>query len=101
MGCRLLEPQDRGPGEDTLGRRRQFEQSDPLIKWEFAEGAKGGLIFIQELVENVTVPPDHLEVTVSGAPRLHVLYQEVGLKESYFSGVGGGTNSFSYQALAA
>ena len=49
----------------------------------------------------MTVPPDHLEVTVSGAPRLHVLYQEVGLKESYFSGVGGGTNSFSYQALAA
>jgi hypothetical protein len=28
---------------------------------------------------------------VSGAPRLHVLYQEVGLKEPYFSGVGGGT----------
>jgi hypothetical protein len=29
-------------------------------------------------------------VTVSGAPRQHVLYQEVGLKESYFGGVGGG-----------
>jgi hypothetical protein len=42
----------------------------------------------------VTVLPDHLEVTVSGAPRLHVLYQEVGLKEPYFSGVGGGTPTF-------
>jgi hypothetical protein len=41
----------------------------------------------------VTVLPDHLEVTVSGAPRLHVLYQEVGLKEPYFSGVGGGTGN--------
>jgi hypothetical protein len=28
---------------------------------------------------------------VSGAPRLHVLYQEVGLKESETAGVGGGT----------
>ncbi len=48
---------------------------------------------IEELVENVTVLPDHLEVTVSGAPRLHVLYQEVGLKESYFSRVGGPTGN--------
>ena len=31
-------------------------------------------ILIEELVKNVTVLPDHLEVPVSGAPRLHVLY---------------------------
>jgi hypothetical protein len=34
------------------------------------------------LIESVTVLLEHLEVTVSGAPRLHVLYQEVGLKEA-------------------
>jgi hypothetical protein len=34
------------------------------------------------LVESVAVLLEHLEVTVSGAPRLHVLYQEVGLKEA-------------------
>ncbi len=48
-------------------------------------------ILIEEMVESVTVLPDHLEVNVSGAPRLHVLYQEVGLKESGFGRVGGGT----------
>jgi len=30
------------------------------------------------LVEWVSVCPDHLEVPVSGAPLIHVLYQEVG-----------------------
>ena len=48
-------------------------------------------ILIEELVEGITVLPDHLEVNVSGAPRLHVLYQEVGLKESGLDRVGGGT----------
>ena len=46
---------------------------------------------VEELVEWVSVFPDHLEVTVSGAPPLNVLYQEVGPKESHFVGVGGGT----------
>ena len=33
-------------------------------------------------MDAVTVFPDHLEVTVAGAPPLNVLYSEVGLKES-------------------
>jgi hypothetical protein len=37
----------------------------------------------------VSVFPDDLEVTVSGAPPLHVLYGEVVLKESGFVRVGG------------
>ena len=37
--------------------------------------------------------PDHLEATVSGTPRLHVRYQEVGLKESGPDRVGGGTGN--------
>lgn len=52
-------------------------------------------VLIEELVEWVSVFPDHLEVTVSGAPPLHVLYGEVGLKESGFVGVGGGTQTIS------
>ncbi len=41
-------------------------------------------VLVEELVEAVGVYPDHLEVTVAGAPPLNVLYGEVGLKESYF-----------------
>ena len=39
----------------------------------------------------ITVLPDYLDVKVHGAPSLHVLYQEVGLKESGVDRVGGGT----------
>jgi hypothetical protein len=35
---------------------------------------------VEELLEWVTVFPDHLEVTVIGTPALNVLYGEVGLK---------------------
>jgi site-specific DNA recombinase len=48
-------------------------------------------VLIDEFVQSVTVLPDHLEVTIAGAPRLNVRYGEVGLKESVISGVGGGT----------
>jgi hypothetical protein len=45
--------------------------------------------------------PDHLEVSVGGAPPLNVRYSEVGLKESEIARVGGPTRSFWYQALPA
>ncbi len=48
-------------------------------------------VLIEELLEWVTVYPDHLEVTVAGAPPLNVLFKEVGLKESENVSVGGGT----------
>ena len=48
-------------------------------------------VLIDEFLEEVLVLPDYLDVTVHGAPPLHVLYQEVGLKESGFDRVGGGT----------
>lgn len=48
-------------------------------------------VLLDEFLESVTVLPDHLEVTVAGAPRLNVLFEEVGLKKSKISGVGGGT----------
>ncbi|MCU1456081.1 MAG: hypothetical protein JWL73_173 [Actinomycetia bacterium] len=48
-------------------------------------------VLVEELVEAVSIFPDHLEVKVAGAPTLNVLLSEVGLKESATSGVGGGT----------
>lgn len=48
-------------------------------------------VLIDEFVEEILVLPDYLDVTVHGAPPLHVLYQEVGLKDSGFDRVGGGT----------
>ena len=45
---------------------------------------------IKELVDDVTVQPDHLQVKIHGAPRLNVALQEVGLKGE-IAGVGGGT----------
>lgn len=39
-------------------------------------------VLVEELLKNVTVLPDHLEVTVTGTPVLNVLYAEVGLKGS-------------------
>jgi hypothetical protein len=48
-------------------------------------------VLIDEFLEEVLVLPDHLDVKVHGAPPVHVLYQEVGPKESEFHRVGGGT----------
>ena len=46
-------------------------------------------VLIDEFIEEITVLPDYLDVNVHGAPPVHVLYQEVGLKESGFDRVGG------------
>ncbi len=54
---------------------------------------------IEQLVDGVSIFPDHLEVTVTGAPPLNVLYQEVGLKESGFVGVGGPSRTFRTLAM--
>lgn len=37
-------------------------------------------VLIEELIDSITVFPDHLEVTVGGAPPLNFLYSEVGLQ---------------------
>jgi hypothetical protein len=39
-------------------------------------------VLIDEFIEEILVLPDYLDVTVHGAPPLHVRYQEVGMKES-------------------
>ena len=75
----------------------RFDQVASLLQaldietvWSAAEEQERRVL-VEELVEAVGVYPDHLEVTVMGAPPLNVLYGEVGLKESGFVGVGGGT----------
>jgi len=46
-------------------------------------------VLIEELVNGVAIFPDHLQVTISGAPPLNVTLEEVGLKQSSIRGVGG------------
>jgi hypothetical protein len=48
-------------------------------------------VLIDEFIEEITVLPDYLDVKVHGAPAVHVLSQEVGMKASGFDRVGGGT----------
>ena len=42
-------------------------------------------VLVEELLEAVSIFPDHLEVTVAGVPRLNVTLEEVGLKLGYGS----------------
>lgn len=68
----------------------QLQELDIERLWEAAT-FRERRVLVEELVEVVTIYPDHLEVKVAGAPRLNVLLSEVGLKESANCGVGGGT----------
>lgn len=66
-----------------------LQELDAQVAWEPAEDAERQVL-AEELVDAVSVFPDHLEATVAGAPSLNVLYSEVGLKESETVRVGGG-----------
>ncbi len=47
-------------------------------------------VLVEELIESVALFPDHLEVTITGVPKLNVTLPEVGLRETLSSrGVGG------------
>ena len=82
--------QSRGIAERYDEVLRILTSLDVQALWEVAED-KERRVLIDELLEGVTVFPDHLEVTVVGVPRLNVTLGEVGLKESQIVGVGGGT----------
>jgi site-specific DNA recombinase len=76
---------------------RRFEEVAQILSnldikavWKAAEDDERRVL-VDELVEWVTVFPDHLEVKVAGAPSLNVRLSEVGLKESQIVGVGGPT----------
>lgn len=69
---------------------RILSDLDVAAVWAAAEDRERRVL-VEELVQWVTVFPDHLEVSVIGAPALNVLYREVGLKGSEIVGVGDGT----------
>jgi DNA invertase Pin-like site-specific DNA recombinase len=76
---------------------RRFERVAKVLSnldvgavWSAAEDSERRVL-VEEFLEWVTVFPDHLEVSVIGAPPLNVLLSEVGLKESEIVGVGGPT----------
>ncbi len=100
-GEELLESQ----GVSELEQR--FEQVVELLQgldidvfWAAATDEERRVL-VHELLEAVTVFPDHLEVKLHGAPVLNVLLGEVGLKVPEIVGVGGPTQQFCNQALAA
>ena len=81
-------------GEQLL---RRFEEVAGLLRdldldsaWDDASDDERRVL-VEELLERVTVFPDHLEVKVEGAPRLNVTLAEVGLggRQSQIVGVGG------------
>ena len=57
--------------------------------WEHATHAEQRVL-LDELVQHVGVGDDHLTVHLNGAPPLRVAFEEVGLKHSGLSRVGGG-----------
>jgi hypothetical protein len=58
-------------------------------------------VLLDEFLKEITVLPDYIDVNIHGAPPIHVLYQEVGLKESDFDGVGGPTGNRSPRPVVA
>jgi hypothetical protein len=52
-------------------------------------------VLVEELVDSIAMYPDHLEVTVSGVPRMNLTLEEVGLTGGgwQFCGVGGPKSS--------
>ena len=65
--------------------------------WQEAT-AKERRVLVEELVDEVAMFEDHLEVTVSGAPRLNVRLDEVGLGDAERSCERGDSNSHSLSA---
>lgn len=79
--------------EDLAERRRNLLElyyADKLSPELFAEEEAR----LSGQIQAVAMYPDHLEVTVSGARRLNVTLEEVGLTGGWqFRGVGGGTRT--------
>ena len=79
---------ERSEARATTDLERRFDKVATVLNnldidpaWECAEETERRVL-VEELVEWVTVFPDHLDVTVVGAPALNVLYCEVGLMGS-------------------
>ncbi len=77
--------------EDKFERVAKILQELDIERVWAAATDKERRVLVEELLEVVTVFPDHLEVKVAGVPSLNVLYGEVGMRESETVGVGDGT----------
>lgn len=98
-----VEDRDRSSEHEELLAR--FEEVAALLQdldldtaWDEATEPERRVL-VEELVEKVAVFPDHLEVTIAGAPRLNVGLAEVGLggNQSQIVGVGGAFATISTQ----
>lgn len=77
---------------DEVARRFEevaavLAQLDAEAIWEAATD-KERRILVEELLSEIAMYPDHLEVEVAGAPRLNVLFEEVGLSRPPQGGMG-------------
>ena len=80
--------------DDLTGRFDQvsavLDTMDLNLLWASATETERRTL-LDEMLDNVTVHPDRLVVALHGAPPLNVGFSEVGLKDSNFQRVGGGT----------
>jgi site-specific DNA recombinase len=94
------ESDQRAVAQDDLARRFEdvlatLQHLDFDRVWEAATDQERRIL-IEELLEAVTVFPDHLEVAVHGAPTINVLLSEVGLADqSGIARVGGASDTES------
>lgn len=56
---------------------------------------------LDEFLKEITVLPDYVDLDIHGAPPIHVLYQEVGLKESGPDRVGAGIRNNAMHPIDA
>ena len=75
--------------EDVVSTLREL---DAHALWQASEDRERRRL-VEEMVTGLIVFPDHLEVTVTGAPTHNVLYREIGMRESEIVQVGGPTRT--------
>ena len=83
----LVESDHHARFEEVVTALREL---DAHTLWEVSDDRERRLL-VEEMVTGLNVFPDHLEVAVTGAPTLNVLYREIGMRESEIVQVGGPT----------
>jgi site-specific DNA recombinase len=68
----------------------RLEATDLRALWQAATQQERRIL-LDELLAGITIHHDRLAVEIHGAPPLNVAFAEVGLRDSEFRGVGGGT----------
>jgi hypothetical protein len=85
---------DRANAEAMVDRfedvARLLNEIDMPVLWNAATEVERRAL-VDDLLDDLWVFPDHLEVGITGAPKMNVLLSEVGLRYSGNARVGGGT----------